>query len=247
MRIDDEVLAVLSRAETRGNNLVLVGQLERSLYARTDKVLRAAGGKWDRKAKAHVFVGDAAERMEQVLLTGNIEVPRDDYEFFPTPPEVAARVIAAAQLDKPGLLVLEPSAGRGALALPAAAAGATVDCCELMQANHEHLEAQPGLRTVARQDFLTTRPERVYDRVVMNPPFSRQADIRHVQHALQFLKPGGLLVSVMAASVAFRENKLTTDFRALVAACGGTIKALPENSFKASGTEVRTVLAVIPA
>jgi 16S rRNA G1207 methylase RsmC len=35
----------------------------------------------------------------------------------------------------------------------------------------------------------------------MNPPFARQADIHHVNHALKFLKPDGLLVSVMSAGV----------------------------------------------
>ena len=103
------------------------------------------------------------------------------------------------------------------------------------------------LDSVFEADFLEVMPNPIYDRVVMNPPFSRQADIMHVLHALQFLKPGGLLVSVMAASVTFRENKLTTDFRATVEARGGYIEPLPENSFKASGTGVNTVLAAIPA
>lgn len=55
MRVDDEVLAVLSRAETNGFELKLTGQLDRKLYERTNKVLEAAGGKWSRKAKAHIF------------------------------------------------------------------------------------------------------------------------------------------------------------------------------------------------
>ena len=246
MKIETDVLATLSAAETRGNQLVLVGQLDRNLYTRTNKVLEAAGGRWVRNAKAHVFAGDAAERMEQVLLTGSIDVPRDEFEYFPTPPEIAALVIAAARLDEPGLVVLEPSAGRGALAMPAVAAGAVVECCELMPANHEHLLTLPGLRTVELGDFLSIPPMPLYDRVIMNPPFSRQADIRHVMHALGFLKAGGLLVAIMSAGVAFRENRLTTDFRALVAARGGSIEALPDGAFKVSGTMVRTVLVTIP-
>lgn len=80
----------------------------------------------------------------------------------------------------------------------------------------------------------------------MNPPFGRQADIKHVSHALKFLKPGGLLVSVMASSVTFRSNKLTTDFRQLIVDRGGHIKELPEGAFKSSGTMVNTVIVVIP-
>lgn len=245
MKVENDVLAVLSAAKLDGSKLYLTGQLDRALYTRTNKVLEAAGGKWDRKAKAHVFTGDASERVEQIILTGDITIPKDEFEYFPTPPAVVARVLELADI-KPGMVVMEPSAGRGALALPAAAAGAVVDCCELMHENFEHLLYQPGLRAVVRADFLQVPAEQFYDRVIMNPPFSRQADIKHVLHALQFLKPCGLLVSVMAASVLFRENKLTTDFRAQVTARGGSIERLPECSFKASGTMVNTVVVTIP-
>lgn len=246
MRIDDEVLAVLSSAETSGCNVTLTGQLDRKLYERTNKVLEAAGGKWNRKARAHVFEADAADRMDQIILSGTVDVPKDEFDFFPSPPAVVARVLELAQI-RPGMRVREPSAGRGALALPCAAAGAMVDCDELMPTNYEYLLTLPQLATVKLQDFLQAPPEPIYDRVVMNPPFSRQADIKHALHALQFLKPKCELVSVMAASISFRGDKLTTDFRELLAARGGHVETLPENSFKASGTGVNTVIVVIPA
>lgn len=95
-------------------------------------------------------------------------------------------------------------------------------------------------------DFLSVEPMASFDRIVMNPPFGRQADLKHVSHALKFLKPGGLLVSVMASSVTFRSNKLTTDFRQLIVDRGGHIEELPEGAFKSSGTMVNTVIVVIP-
>lgn len=70
MRIENDVLTVLARAQTDGNALRLVGQLDRKLYERVNKVLEAAGGKWNRKAKAHLYEGGAAEAMEQIILTG---------------------------------------------------------------------------------------------------------------------------------------------------------------------------------
>lgn len=245
MKVENDVLAVLSRATIDGPKLILTGQLDRKLYDRTNKVLEAAGGKWDRKAKAHVFTSDASERVEQIILTGDIVVPKDDFEYFPTPPAVVARVLELADIER-GMRVLEPSAGQGALAVPAAIAGCEVDCFELMPLNFAILSKDDRLGIIQPGDFLKATPRAEYDRVIMNPPFSRQADIKHVLHALQFLRPGGLLVSVMAASVGFRENKLTTDFRALIAARGGSIEALPAGSFKASGTMVNTVLVTIP-
>lgn len=249
MRVDNEVLNVLSAAECTGNQLRLTGQLDRPLYTRTNKVLEAAGGKWNRKAQAHIFETEATERIEQIILTGDVVVPKDDFEFFPTPDNVARHVIHFADIQD-GMMVLEPSAGRGALALAAkdAAANVIVDMYELMPANNGYLHTlNISLSGVAAPtDFLTVEPNPIYDRIVMNPPFSRQADIKHVNHALKFLKPGGKLVSVMASSVTFRSNKLTEDFRETVKSKGGWIEELPEGSFKSSGTMVNTVIVVIP-
>lgn len=249
MRVDNEVLNVLSAAECHGKNLVLTGQLDRNLYTRTNKVLEAAGGKWNRKEKAHIFDIDASERIEQIILTGDVVVPKDDFEFFPTPPDVVRHVINFADI-RDGMRVLEPSAGQGAIAKAAhdAAADVMIDMYELMPSNNDALHAlNLRLSGIGEPvDFLTVEPAPIYDRVVMNPPFGRQADIKHVNHALKFLKPGGLLVSVMSSSVTFRSNKLTSDFRQLVENRGGHIEELPEGAFKSSGTMVSTVIVVIP-
>jgi len=246
MQIQDDVLAVLSRAITAGNALTLTGQLDRKLYERTNKALEAAGGKWDRKAKAHLFPAEAAERVEQMLATGQVEVPKDEFNYFPSPPAVVKRLLQLADIQ-PGQRVLEPSAGKGAIAYACADAGAVVDCYELMEANFVALAGDQRLGPVRHMDFLAQAPEASYDRVVMNPPFMKQLDIKHVLHALKFLKSGGLLVSVMASSVTFRDNKLTQDFRDLIRARGGDIEALPDGSFKGSGTGVNTVIVTIPA
>ena len=248
MRIDDEVLAVLSAAEATGNNVVLMGQLDRKLYERTNKVLEAAGGKWNKKAKAHVFEAEAAERMDQIILSGMVEVPKDEFNFFPSPPAVVERLLDLADIER-GMRVLEPSAGRGAIAWACAEAGALVDCYEIQQGNafHVAMSAPVDLGRTVTADFLTVEPEPVYDRVVMNPPFIKQSDIKHVLHAHKFLKSDGLLVAVMSAGVEFRTDARTTAFKNFLEEHGGHIEQLPENSFKASGTGVRTVIAVIPA
>ncbi|HCS4220183.1 TPA: methyltransferase [Klebsiella aerogenes] len=249
MRVDNEVLNVLSAAECNGTQLFLTGQLDRKLYTRTNKVLEAAGGKWNRKAKAHVFDTDASNRIEQIILTGDVVVPKDDFEFFPTPPAIARRVVDLAEITNE-MKILEPSAGRGSLVLEVKerAPDAMVSMFELMPDNNKFLR---DLNIHAcgigePTDFLDVKPFDVFDRVVMNPPFSRQADIKHVTHALKFLKPGGLLVSVMSSSVTFRSNKLTTDFRQLILDRGGHIEELPEGAFKSSGTMVNTVIVVMP-
>lgn len=244
MKIANHVLAVLSTALVSGNQVTLVGHLDRALYQRTDKVLQAAGGKWDRKAKAHVFDTDAETRIDQIITTGEVVVPKDEYNYFPTPKKVVARLMKLACI-KEGMSCLEPSAGQGAIAQAMEDEGGTVTCCELMPTNNEILRdmgfPMRGL------DFLQLPADPTFDRVVMNPPFAKQADIHHVKHAHKFLAPGGLLVAVMSAGVLFRENRLTTEFRQWVNERDGTVEELPEGSFKESGTMVNTVVVVIPA
>lgn len=243
MKVENEVLAVLSNAKTDGNSLTLVGQLERRLYERTNKVLEAAGGKWNRKARAHIFEIEAEEAMERIILTGEITIPQD-FGYFPTPAPIVERLLEIADI-RPGMQVLEPSAGRGNIAKAVADLGAIVDCYELLRENYLALCENLNFRHVRPMDFLAQPPEAVYDRVVMNPPFARQDDIRHVTHALRFLRPDGLLVSVMSAGILFRENRLTTEFRALIDARGGDIEECPDGAFKESGTMVRTVIVTI--
>ncbi len=245
MRVSDDVLRVLSAAEVDGNRLVLTGQLDRKLYEATNKVLAAAGGVWTRKVKAHVFPEDAADLVDRVILTGEIDIPKDEFGFFPSPPEVVAVLMGKARIESHHL-VLEPSAGHGAIALEAAKIVGTedVECVEVLPANATVL-CSMGFATITG-DFLAVQLTRRYDRIVMNPPFVKQADIKHVTRALEWLKPDGLLVSVMSAGVAFRADRMTTQFRALVDERGGTIEPLPDGSFKASGTGVRTVVVTIP-
>lgn len=246
MRIENDVLEVLSRAELDGNALRLTGQLDRAMYTKVNKALEAAGGKWNRSAKAHIFDRPASDRVDEIILTGEVELPKDEFNYFPSPPDVVARIIELADLHE-GMTILEPSAGRGAIALACVkATGGEVDCYELMEANFWELEKTGEFRKLVNADFLAVEPFPEYDRVVMNPPFAKQQDIKHVLHALKFLKPGGLLVSVMASSVTFRDNKMTQDFRDLIRERGGDIEALPEGAFKQSGTMVRTVIVTIP-
>lgn len=248
MRINDQVLAVLSGAQMRGNTLVITQQLDRALYTQTNKVLEAAGGKWDRKAKAHLFPSDAAERMDQIILTGEVTIPKDEFDYFPTPAALADRMVQEAHLQRCSK-VLEPSAGTGAIlqALAKLDLALEIVAVELNPAMARGLKETFGSGVeVLAQDFLAAnKPMPVFDAVVMNPPFGKRADIHHVIHATQFLRPGGRLVAVMSAGVEFRQDRLATEFRAMVDRTHGSIERLPEGTFKPSGTGVNTVLVTL--
>jgi predicted RNA methylase len=165
--------------------------------------------------------------------------------LFPTPPDLAARVAEEAGIE-PGMTVLEPSAGTGALVVAASVRGGAVTAVEVNHALAEALARR--FADVRRADFLQCNGDLgTFDRVLMNPPFAGQADIEHVTHAMRFLKPGGRLAAIMSAGVTFRQDRKAQAFRALVERCGGRIEAMPDGTFRDAGTDVRTVLVTMDA
>lgn len=269
MQISSEVMAVLSQAQITSASVTLTGQLDRKLYEKTAKVLEACGAKWNRKAKCHMFqTTNAAERIEIALATGEATTARE-IGFFPTPDELAAELVAMAGV-KHGDRVLEPSAGTGNIVRAIQDAGGIVTACEWDRDRREVL-AQNVLKSL---DFITNESDFMkcsappvlkspignrrsfapFDRVVMNPPFTKVGlgdHLDHVRHAFGMLKPGGALVSVLPASVEFREDKRHKEFRHWcwerhhtqlnsVGAADSPFDSLPEDSFAASGTKVRT-------
>jgi len=77
----------------------------------------------------------------------------------------------------------------------------------------------------------TRKEGKLYDRIIMNPPFSNSQDIEHVQHAYDLLKPNGKLVAIMGEGAFFRSDKKATEFREWLDKVGGTSEKLPEGTF----------------
>jgi len=178
------------------------------------------------------------------------------YDFYPSPQAVADAVMHAAHIaprsvryEAAPMRVLEPNAGSGALARPAAFAGHAVTCVEVQAALADQLAAEGIYDEVVTGDFLAMTTSRLgyFDRIVMNPPFGGRADVYHVAHALDFLAPGGVLVAVMASGVDYRSDRATAELRRRIDDLGGRISNLPALSFESVGTRVNTVLVEVRA
>lgn len=237
VQISPEVRSILESSTIKGNALILPpGQLDRALYTAVDKVLSLSGGKWNRTQKAHLFAKDPRDALGLALQTGTVVDEKVKYQAFYTPTELAEQVVARAGVA--GCSVLEPSAGDGALALACRRAGAaTIECVELRHESAKRLSEQSF--SVHEGDFLAIKPRPRYQRVMMNPPFTRNQDLQHVQHALGFLEEGGRLVAVIAGNL---QRELLQN---LLAQHDAEVEMLDPGAFKASGTAVNTALLVI--
>lgn len=136
------------------------------------------------------------------------------FQQFSTPLPMSLAALAAAQIT-PRDLVLEPSAGTGLLAILAEIAGGSLALNELADTRADLLgllfPGRPVTRFDAAQidDHLDAglRPSVI----LMNPPFSAQANVdgrsteataRHLRSALARLVPGGRLVAITGAGFA---------------------------------------------
>lgn len=244
MPVADTVRMALETVKISGNVATLAFQLNPTDYPKANKILEALGGKWSRKHGGHVFAEhDPEEQIANYLVTGKLE-KTEKFGFFPTPTALAQELVRAAGVEA-GDTVLEPEGGVGNIALVCAdiVGKHNVTCYELQEKNCRRLR-ELGL-DVVEADFLQVAPPEdpadLFTAVVMNPPFEKQADIDHVEHALKFLAPGGKFAAIMSQSITFRTNAKTTRFRQFLESVGASIKPNDPDAFRASGTLARTV------
>lgn len=142
-----------------------------------------------------------------------------EFQQFSTPHAEGLVVLWAAAL-RSDMAVLEPSAGTGNLAVLARLAGCQVDTNEIDPRRRLLLTLQgfdPTDLDAERLDNLLP-PEKTYDAIVMNPPFSATGGrvrghdgafgARHVEQALLRLKPGGRLVALVGPEMSFHRTKV---------------------------------------
>jgi len=249
--IDADVLEQIAAGEWVDGGFVMP-QMDRKLYAKVKKVLEAIGGKWNRGKQATLFDDDGEAAVREAVATGTYVDLKKVYQAFYTPRDVVIRMleIAGYPLDDeeccPKLhkkQVFEPSAGRGYIVRLLVALGAEVWAHEIREEDRQHLVDLGAHTTIG--DFLQVADSEDYDLVIMNPPFTRSQDIDHVRHAYKFVKPGGILVSVMSPGFTFRSDRKATEFREWLESGNGEWSFLPDNSFSSAGTTVRTVVVSI--
>lgn len=172
------------------------------------------------------------------------EKPRavSSFNLFQTPPELAARMVGMLPDIEGYPCILEPSAGLGRIYRALwdryndqafyTLVDISPDCCRELRGMTEAEHC-----CIKESDFLQMTPAMFkYDFVVMNPPFKQGRDIKHIMHAVQWLKPSGLLVGLCYNGVRQGER--------LRSICD-TWEVLPSRTFRESGTGADVVLFTI--
>lgn len=243
MIVAPELLAVLADCNAAARVLVMPSHIERKAYADLVGLLKMMGGEKVRPGWWTWPPGvDVRDLLDQVIITGEVGGEPANLNTFDTPEPWAEALVELADV-RPRMQVLEPSMGLGGLAIEAIAAGGDV----------EGYESNPARAMVCAEglvgsscicaDFLTVAPEPKFDRVVMVPPFGRQADIAHIRHALAFLKPDGVLVALMSRGALDRGNLAAVEFRRLLADRGAELQPWADDALidatSARATRVR--------
>ena len=172
------------------------------------------------------------------------------FNLFQTPEHIADRMASLIPLTCRA--ILEPSAGLGRLYRAIRGRNKDThitlvenspDCCRELYSMTE----RDTYATIKQADFLSIEPARegncgliikqlpeaFYDSVIMNPPFKQGRDVKHILHALKFVKPGGVVIALCYNGV--KQNKQLKPL-------ADSWEVLPEGTFRSEGTSASVVL-----
>lgn len=236
MKLTLEQIKIISDWKIEWNKFYLQWQLDRKQYVSINEVLETIWLKWNRKEKAHIFDGEMLEEaISDIIESWECETLKDTikkFQFFPTPPLVAKYMVDLAEISDSDI-VLEPSAWNWAI-LRAINKWHKV-AVEIDKIREEYLKIECDNLYI--QDFLAFHKKN-FNKIVMNPPFSKSQDVKHILHAYSLLAENGILVSIASSSIKTRTGILYEELKEL----NPEFIDLPEWSFKESGTMVNTVI-----
>ena len=232
---------------TLENNVMKLPQVQfnKKSYAEAKKWIEEAGGSWmGGKVQGFTFPFNA-DRVFSILHEGKRCNLQQEFQFFATPAEVADWLVMLAGGVHEDEKVLEPSAGTGAIidAIHRSCPDVIVDCYELMPENKEILSKKDNIRILG--DDFTKCDVAQYDKIIANPPFSKNQDIRHVRRMYECLNPGGVLAAITGPHWEFGSESECKDFRQWLEDNGGKKFEIEEGTFKESGTGTKTIAIVI--
>ena len=191
----------------------------------------------------------AAKKRQAAELENKINALRDGKQpgFFPTPQSLISQMIDLADI-KTSDVCLEPSAGIGSIADAIKLRidedrGGSLKCVEKQHsmAGICHLKGHE----TTQADFMEWKRNGIeFDKIVMNPPFEKQQDAKHICRAFEMLAPGGRLVALCGANALNRDNTTGREFQSLMSEFG-THNEQIDGAFKGPESFKQTSVSVL--
>lgn len=246
---------VLKQCTVSGNIVKLPSvQLDRKIYQEVSKSLELIGGKWKGgKVAGFVFLDDPSELLQDIL-NGEKRNLKKEFQFFGTPSDLAREMVYDADI-KDGDIISEPEAGQGAIVdeiIKVANSTNKIFLCEMMPVNMKVLLGKySGVDNVhflspVDNDFLNMDNSILFNKIIANPPFSKNQDIDHIYKMYSLLKPGGRIVSIASKHWLLSENKKEKAFKEWIYdTVQADVNTVGAGAFSESGTKIDTVKIII--
>lgn len=214
-------------------------------YAAIKKMMEKAGGKYKKLGFEFSAFTDINALLIN-LLNGNKVNIKQEYQFFETPSSEAEQMVLLSDL-KEGERWLEPSAGKGMIAKYANMKSANGTLVEIMPENIKSLTNDFDIPLYTKSFLECTEKELrgKFDKIIANPPFSKNQDIKHFLHMVDLLKDTGRVVCITSTHWEHSSTNICEAFRAWLKACNASLDDIEAGAFKSSGTNIATKRIVL--
>lgn len=233
---------VLQESEIIENKLFLKTQMDRKQYVELNKVLELLWWKRNRKEKCHIFDTDnLQEAIDEVCDTMEIIDIKVLYQQYYTPQLLAKRLVELAN-PQDNEVVLEPSAWMWNIIQEIKnykriiAIDIDSNNCNSIKTNLWNEDI-----TVFNIDYMDYCDDAVANKIIMNPPFTKSQDVKHILKAYKNLCEWWRIVSIASSSIQTRQWKLYDELKEL----NPEFIEIEEWAFKESGTMVNSVIVLI--
>ena len=222
--------------------------IDRSLYLQLKRLMQSNGAKW-KGGKVGGFVCPDAGEVLTRLQDGDLSDRKKTFQFFATPIELGEAIAGDLGMITPDMRILEPSAGQGTLIIAIRnrfGSDICPDYCELLPEHRSYLAAHFSGCHCVGDDFMQAEGlEGRYDRIVANPPFTRNQDIRHIRRMYDCLNPTGRMVTLCSPHFEFANDRESRDFRDWLYSVHAHVRLVPKGMFRNSGTDIEARKIVI--
>lgn len=230
-------------------------------YDRLRWVMESYGGRWNERCKGFKFNEFNDEKLKSIkadLSVGFVNLSeekrtRERDAFFPTPVKVVDKMILTANL-KPDSIMLESSAGTGRILDEAKKVINSVDNFVVIEMNGERQRILRdkgykvdfnGTFEDSLKDSETLKKIKNCDKVVINPPFKNDSDVKHLLISYMFCADNADVVSILQENSLYYDRQIHRVFKEFLSLIGKDayeVVSLPAGSFKDELTTVDTVI-----